>query len=163
LKETNQYKKGGFMNFKTSFEYELKYPFEYADNGQTKNAKTLTISAPRGNVRNYTSQLKELLRDTSNIDLSKLPAQKEDNKNAKEEKMDTAEKVIQNLTLLKNLANASNVLRQILIEGIGDKANCRIDGTIKLTNSLYNDISDEDIDNILGEYYLNFMTTSLKI
>lgn len=152
------------MELKTSFEYELRQAFEYADNGTTKQAKSIVIAAPRGKIRCYTSQLKELIKDTSNVDFSKLPPQNTTTTQSKnDDTMDTPNKVIQNLCLLKNLAAASDVLRKILIEGSGVDANCKVDGLVKLTNPLYDMIGDEDLDEILGLYYINFFSTSLQI
>ncbi len=145
--------------FKKEFKYDLSYFFEYAFNGQTKKANYLIIQAPKMKVACYTSILeREFFKAIENVPKDEGQGQ---TKNKKQDSTSASDYTML-LSAYGDIQKCYEALTKILVDGINESAVCKIDGIEKITESLIEELSLTDIKNILGEYYENFLITSLQ-
>jgi hypothetical protein len=140
------------------FKYNLIDGFEYASNGIVKKSYCLTIKAPKMKVACYTAILeREFFKAMENV-----PKNEQQDKNSKSDALKASDYTML-LSAYGDIQKCYDALTKILIDGRFENAVCKIDDLEKMTESLIEELSLTDIKNVLGEYYRNFLLTSLQI
>lgn len=147
---------------KTSFEYELKSPVLYTDNGERVEGSLLVVYAPAFKHRVLSRKLKQIfvrvLKEYQD-NLDKKSSSKKSNKSDRNDDSEGDAKAWV-LLLYSSDIDASEIFdafeQLILLPGlvkIEDKAN--------LQRSHLEQMVPEDLENLLGEYAENFLSQSL--
>ncbi|MCK5602303.1 hypothetical protein KAR91_10550 [Candidatus Pacearchaeota archaeon] len=157
---------------KTEFQYDLEQSFEYALNGEQKEATFLRVKMPTGRLSEYTSIIdQEFLKASAYIEhnYSSLttppPTKTTDGEEIKEvEKVEESEKADDYRSLVKILGAGNSdmnkcyqALRNLLTASIGNFAFCKIDDSVKFGSANFDMLSMRDINNILGRYIESFL------
>jgi len=141
---------------KTEFQYVLKTPFSYAHKGETINAKFVVLKAPTSRTTDECAALKQaFFRAMSDTEGS--GGSGEADPDMKIEGSD----VMAMLAMAKNvdLPEVMNVAKKLFQQsGIA-----LIDGETKFGNELMNRMSVDDLEDMIGDYMVNFiLASSLK-
>ena len=151
-------------DLKSSFSYTLIEPIKYGNKeGLEQEGSVLKIIAPSPNDIEYISNLKQEVM-ISQLD-AMLKISKLDIKENRKEKilldeteLDKAKQII--ILLIAGRAKMMvcyNCLELLLRGGTKEKPACLIEDSVKLTNPIWNQISIQDKENILGLYLANFI------
>lgn len=158
--------------FLQPFEYELKAPFEYANDGDFVTAKTITVKGPTCKIKDLTSKLAIEWENSSRLALikvketfgekryEKMMDSSQDGKKETEEKVAKPEEVVNTLVQAGTLTDFLVIIESILVGGSNSHPNCTIDGTTRITRTIMEDMAPYDLNMILGEYIINFITAS---
>lgn len=146
---------------KKEFKYELQNQFRYDDtsSGQTgTNAKFLLIKAPRNINREHTCKLKQLFVQSQMGLISKMNI--DDTKATKKSEPTEFDTHMINMVIWGGSVPVSEFLDVLCTLLTNDL--CLIDGKVKLTKYLFELLSDEEVFDILVEYFINFFGLFLK-
>ena len=159
-----------------SFNYDLKEPVEIAVNGKVQQAVALEIFAPNAKVYNevfvidaeYARAKKEAEFDSLQLVKGMTPEQvetfiKAGNKknNKKEPEIKPFDVVAQMLRNGAKINKCFDALKNILTGGTADKPMCRVD-SVKMEAPIFDQLSLEDLKEILGRYIESFLDFSRK-
>lgn len=135
------------------FNYELESPFNYAIKGDLQEANFITLLAPSSKHISYCADLKQAF-------FRALPTDSGGEKSEGDAKGidDLDGEAIMMLISMSKDVDLKSVLisaRELFSSGLA-----LVDGETKLTKPLIDEMSQDDLENMLGEYYLNFILAS---
>jgi hypothetical protein len=136
---------------KTEANFNLTTPFEYAHKGQAATASFIQLSAPTARNSPECSALKQAF-------FRAAKASGATTKESEEVTTPTGAEVIMALAMSQDvdLPEVLVVGRRLLTSGIA-----LVDGEEKLTAALLDKMSDEDFQNLLGEFLVAFCLASV--
>ena len=154
------------MDLKKEFTYNLKVPFEVGDKGNMVFAETITIKAPTSRINCYTSVLdSEFSRAILKLAETSKTEKKSKNSDSQELFDSDDDKSINELMIIGaaygDINKAYDAFKKILLEKTPVAPIATINGDIKITRSLVDDIADIDFKQLVGRYLLNFLLVSL--
>jgi hypothetical protein len=139
---------------KTEFDFEISVPFEYANKGEQATAQFITFKAPTSKHMQHCAFLKQAffraLPDTQSTDKVE-----DDGKEAREP---TGAEIMQ-LILISPHVELVNVLIAAK-ELFTSKDIALVDGEVQLTKPLVDAMSQDDLEDCMGEYLANFILAS---
>lgn len=157
--------------YKDEFIFELSKPLEYHKKGEIAFTNELILKAPSSNKKRFTSKLRQgyyaAQIELSSIfdkmlDKGELEKRREDEEKKESSKSEEQKKEDLMETFLTCMRSTTKVdygdyhdtFKEFLTRDI---AFCSED--IAITKTVYNDISDNDTERLLGEYMANFLLT----
>jgi len=149
---------------KSEIDFKLNVPFEYAVNGGVETASLLVLKAPSNKQRFQRAKLKEFFYVAFGESREESSDAKEttEPKDAVQAEPPTeeafAEYVVQTLytsSKVKMVEVIDEFKQLLLSEGI-----CKVEGSVNLTQALYDKMDAEDSDRLLGEYIGAFILAS---
>jgi len=149
------------MNFEKDFKYEIEQPFEYALNGESKQAMHLIVKMPTGRLREYTAIIDQEFQKASAYienNYSNIVAQNNNKKEAKTLEKDSYKSISKILAAgNSDLNKCYTALNNILSYKIGKFCFCEIDGATPFGRASFDSLSIKDINNILGRFIEYFL------
>ena len=139
------------MSIKREVEVELAYPIEIADGeGGTVEASAVVLKAPTAKSRKHCAYLKQQF-------LIALPKGQKKTEGAGDEEDPNHEDVVHLLGSSKDvdLAAVLEISKKLFTEGFAF-----IEGK-RMTSAIYDDLSMDDAERLLGEYMLGFILGSV--
>ncbi|MCK5292964.1 MAG: hypothetical protein KAR39_13220 [Thermoplasmata archaeon] len=132
------------------FAYDLKTPIDYHSGSENKEAVSVILSAPSNKQRRAAARLKQFFFQAIN-DL------KTDDQQASDDSKKPKGSEIVALLMMSNIdANdVHDAFKDIAISGCA-----MLDGAVSMNDSLYEKMSFEDTEEMLGEYLVNFLIPS---
>ncbi len=162
------------MEPKKEFVYELKSPLQYAKDGEMKDGKTLTVSAPTNRVMKQVAfieqeyeksqiqmmaNFKHAVGEQGFSDILKNRGPGEGSEESSQ--VNTSESVIKSIMAGGgDIVKCYESLKEILLSGTAQRPTCVADDTVRMTGEMYSDISSLDCKFLLGEYIVNFIIAS---
>lgn len=140
----------------TTFDYNLKMGFEYHHKGQLTTAKFITLRAPTSRNSDECGALKQAFYRSVPKDVDP-----DDKAKAKAE-----DRVIEGSDIVMALAASSEVefsdvlrtAKKLFTSGVA-----MVEGETKMTMPMLDEMSQDDLEGMLGEYLVNFtLASSLK-
>lgn len=161
------------MEFLKEFDFKPKTAFSYAKGGEEVFVEKITLRAPTMSVGKHTMILTQqfkaaqtgMLKDLLNAMTEKMKeglAHRESVKGKKaEEKVKGADVVEALMSGGADVEACTNAFLSI-ITAVDSKNRpfCVIDGTEKMTQTIFRDMNPNDVLEMLGEYLANFMVAS---
>jgi len=151
--------------YQVEFTHELKFPLTYALNGESVEAKNITVKAPNNLVSSLVSIIEsEMNRAVFEVSLkvNKADAPKEDEKTENETEENKINSVYMMLSAYGDMNKCLVAFKSIMTFERGGKATALVDGLTKMTSPIYDDLSLPDTKELLIKYILNFLNTSLN-
>lgn len=138
--------------FKTEFDYPLEVKFNYAYKGDIQEAKFIRLIAPTSKNISQCADLKQAF-------MRALPTEgrvEEDKETKGLDDLD-GESIMMLVSMSKDVSLKSVLIsaRELFSSGLA-----LVDGETKVTKPILDDMSQDDLENMLGEYYLNFILAS---
>lgn len=131
--------------------YDLKTPFEYHGNGENRTASVIILSAPSNKQRKPAAKLKQFFFQAIN------GLQGDEKADAEAKASDPKGSDIVALLMMSNV-DANDVHEAF--KGIITGGCAMVEGATSLTDSLYDKLSFEDTEEMLGDYLVNFLIPS---
>ena len=131
--------------------HELTTPFEYHGNGENKTASVIILSAPSNKQRKHAAKLKQYFFQAINS------LQGADKAEAEENAKDPKGSDIVALLMMSDV-DANDIHEAF--KGIITGGCAMVEGATSLTDSLYEKLSFEDTEEMLGDYLVNFLIPS---
>ncbi len=134
----------------TEFDYELKVPFLYAYAGNQEKALMITLKAPTVKTP-YRADLKQCF-------FRAIPQDgKEEAKGEAGTKMFTGSDILFTISMSREVSLSSFIEygKSLLASGVA-----LVDGQTKLTKLLIDAMDPDELENMLGEYMVNFILAS---
>ena len=137
-----------------TFEYTLSDPVKFHRQGQTEESTLLVFQAPSAKNRKKVAKLKQgMMRAIDGI-------QGESVQNVDGKPEDINPREVLALLQMSSVIEYDEYLETFV--GLMTSGVCRVDGSeIMLNEKMLEDVTCEDLDNILGEYLVNFILGSL--
>lgn len=140
------------------FEFELTSPISIHKGGDLVPVKKLLLKAPSNMHRYYLIKLKQGFYSAM-LSMQKFSSGKSQDENLngpkKEAKLDGKTILMAFLASDIDLIEYFNLFRDFLCNDL-----CLVDGTIKLTSHMFDQISIEDSEELLGKYIESFLLSS---
>jgi len=138
------------------FNIELIKGIEYSSNGDTVEAVFIQINEPTARHMNFCAELKQAFY----VATSDIKAQE----NSEPDKVEKIDNKVLASELLKMMYSSTKIemnkifysARELLTSGV-----CLVDGDVKLTKPLYDSLSQDDVETLLGAYLVNFILRSV--
>lgn len=138
-------------DFVLEYQYDLKRKFNYAKSGESKEASFILLKAPNSTNRKECAQLKQAF-------FRSLPEPKESTDNKDEDSVDIkAGDVMVLIARSPNVDYAEflEIASKLMISNVA-----LVDGDTKLTIPIMNQMSNDDVEGMVGEYMVNFILAS---
>jgi len=137
---------------KTEFKYVLKSPFSYSKDGQVIDAQFITLKAPTSRTTTECASLKQAF-------FRAMSEQEGGDADKADPDFDISGSDIMTLIAMSKSVDLPEVL------AIGKKlfqqpGIALVDGETKLGNELMNRMSVDDLEDLLGDYLVNFILAS---
>lgn len=141
-----------------TFDFTLSEPIDYQAKGENTKASMLELSAPAVNNRKKVAKMKQgFMRVVNELPDSVKKEAGELQEKDKDEKATPGEI----LSLLQmgsiDYADYIDIFVSLLTSGT-----CRVEGEVAITSHMVDKISFEDIEKLMGEYFVNFILTSME-
>jgi len=143
----------------TEFKYDLIKSFEYASNGELKNATNLIVKMPTGRLTEYTSVIdQEFQKAAAYLENNFSNLMSGDN-SSKSDNTTESYTLISKVLAIGNadLNKCYKALKSILSFKIGKYAFCLIDEEIPFQVDSFDSMSIRDINNVLGRFIESFL------
>lgn len=128
-------------------QYNFKVPFQVADSGKMIDATSISITSPTNQVCEFVSNI-----DTEFSNAILAISEKTKDKEQKNETQVSGKDFVMIMNATKcDMKKCFYSLREIL------KKNGKINGTILVTDSIFDKISYDDTKGMLGEYIKDFL------
>jgi len=139
----------------TEFEYTLKQSFDYAHKGEQYTASTLLCKCPTSKQIDKCARLKQAFYRAA-AESAESASDKQQGDRAARDSDITAQDV------LDAICQSSVDFGEVLSVGISliSSGIVLIDGQEKLTRGLVDKMSLDDLESLIGEYYVNFIVAS---
>lgn len=142
--------------YKSEFTFELIKPLPYHRDGEQVFAKEIILKAPSNKQQHETSKLKQGFHRAIHELQNSEAANSKKNKNKDNEEDINGEDIISMIMASKiDFGEYQQVFGSLLRNDIGWIEN------EKITMPIYNNISDEDFEKMMGEYIANFLLISM--
>ena len=137
---------------KTEFDYELETKFSYAYKGDMQEASFIRLKAPSSKNISQCADLKQAFMRALPTD-----GKVEEGKDSKGLDDLDGESIMMLISMSKDVSLKSVLIsaRELFSSGLAF-----VDGETKVTKPILDDMSQDDLENMLGEYYLNFILAS---
>lgn len=133
-------------------DFELSSPIEYHDAGEKAEGRILTFSAPTAKQNKYRVQLQQsFFKAVSSLNSGGEQAQQEGG---------SAEPTGSEVLMLMLSSDVDMCAVHETFKKMVCSRVCMVEDSTPLTEHLYDQISADDIDSILGEYLANFILRS---
>jgi hypothetical protein len=135
----------------TEFSYELESPFNYANKGNQETASFITLSAPTSKNMKECAELKQAF-------FRSLPKNQMDIENEQDDGKEIDGAGVMLLIAMSmdvELAVVLCIAREVFTSGVA-----MVDGEVKLTKTLFDDMSLDDKEAMTGEYMARFILAS---
>lgn len=139
----------------TSFQYSLEVPIEYAYKGDMQEGTFITVKAPTSKHMDDCADLKQAF-------FQSLPTDKDGAAEADDATSDTKDKLTGEaiMTLISmspkvKLKDVLHTAKRLFTSGLA-----KIEGEEKLTTKLIDDMDQDDLEAMTGEFLLNFTLAS---
>ena len=143
-----------------TFDFTLSDPIEYQAKGENTKASLLELSAPAANNRRKVAKLKQgFMRVVNEIpESAKQEAKEIVDKKEGEKKEETSPREILALLQMGSIdyADYIDTFVGLLTSGI-----CKVEGETPITGLMVDKISCEDLERLMGEYFVNFILGSV--
>lgn len=147
---------------KTEFIFELTTPFEYASGGDTPEAKMITLIAPTSKHVEQCAPLSQAWLRACKGHQQEQKLSPDELKKAKEAVEDDDDVVTGDLIMqmigMSSDVELAKVIRdasKLFVSGVA-----QVDGEVKLSRNLLEQMSYRDLVNMTGDYIANFMQAS---
>jgi len=143
-------------DYKSEFVFQLSNPLEYHEKGQIEFANELTLKAPSNRQRHQSAKLKQgfFRAIKSMADNTGRVETNADKSGEKEEEL-TGESVIEIIMMSSvDLVDYQESFRELILNDV-----CYAKEQ-KLTAPMYDKLSDNDTEKLMGEYIANFLLSS---
>lgn len=141
----------------TEFEYDLSQPLSFHKGGELAKAKKLLLKAPSNMHRYHLTKLKQgFMKAIMGMQQNKKPGSSQSGE-AEEAKFDA--KVILMLLLASDIDFCEYVehFKNLICS---QPALCFIDGSVAFNTHLFDQLSEEDCEMIMGKYIETFLLSS---
>ncbi len=144
----------------TDFSYTLQHPVGFANNGSKDEITTIILSSPSANQLQASRKLKQHvmrgLMDISNRNKGNSETLDDTQADDEDVSIDAKAYIAMLYSSSLDIEEYFNAFKDLLRKGVA-KIN---DTDVKLITDLYDELSPEDAENILGEYIANFLIPS---
>ena len=140
---------------KTQFDYELESTFSYAYKDDMQEASFITLKAPSSKNVSQCAELKQAFMRALPTDTSHTVGENESESKGLDD-LD-GESIMMLIYMSKDVS-----LKSVLLEAkeLFSSGLAFVDGETKVTKPILDKMSQDDLENMLGEYYLNFILAS---
>lgn len=142
-----------------TFDFTLSEPIDYQAKGENTKSSLLELSAPSGKERKKAARLKQgFMRCINEIPDSDKQQAKElaDKKDGTEKKETKPEEILALLQMGSiDYPDYLDIFVGLLTSGI-----CKVEGDTPITSLIVDKISYEDLEKLMGEYFVNFILGS---
>jgi hypothetical protein len=143
-----------------TFDLMLSEPIKYQSKGENTESSLLELSAPAANNRRKVAKLKQgFMRVVNEIpESAKQQAKEIVDKKEGDKKEETSPKEILALLQMGSIdyADYIDIFVGLLTSGI-----CKVEGETPITSLMVDKISCEDLERLMGEYFVNFILGSV--
>ena len=138
-----------------TFDHELELPFQYAYKGDLQEASFVTLKAPSSKHISYCADLKQAFMRALPTDGGASAA--EGDKDGKGVDDLDGESIMMLISMSKDVDLKTVLIsaRELFASGLAF-----VDGETKMTKPMVDEMSQDDLENMLGKYYLNFILAS---
>lgn len=138
----------------TEFEYTLRQPFDYAHKGEQYTASTLLCKCPTSKQIDKCAKLKQAF--------FRAVSETSDNVSDSQHGTGSGNVDIKPRDVLDAICQSSIDFSDVMSTGISllSSGIVLVDGQEKLTRGLIDRMSLDDIESVIGEYYVNFIVAS---
>lgn len=150
------------MPDKTKFDFNLSTPITYHKEGESETAQVLTLYAPAKRNRKQTIKIKKGFyramnyHQAQNNDKEAVAASSDADKAADAE-LSGSEVLMAIYMSDVDMTSFDKAFEELLLSpGI-----CKVDDSVGLTSPILDELSDGDVDRLLGDYMENFFLGSL--
>ena len=143
-------------NIKKTMKYELQSPIEYAHKGNMETASFIEISAPTSKNMSECADLKQAF-------FQAMPKSDNVEKDDKDDKDEGSLDDLDGESIMMLISMSPNVkLKCVLVSAIElfSSGIALVDGEEKVTKPILDELTQDDLECMLGEYYLNFILAS---
>ena len=144
-----------------TFDFTLSEPIKYQKDGANTEASMLELTSPAVNNRKKVARMKQgFMRVIGELpESAKLEAKESADKKEDDEKEKTNPREILSLLQMGSIdyADYVDIFVSLLTSGI-----CKVEGETPITAHMLDKVSFEDIEKLMGEYFVNFILTSME-
>lgn len=139
----------------TEFEYTLKQPFDYAHKGEQYTASMLLCKCPTSKQIDKCARLKQAFYRAAAESAESAQDRQQSDRATRDSDISAQE-------VLDAICQSNVDFSEVMSIGISliSSGIVLIDGQEKLTRGLIDKMSLDDIESVLGEYYVNFIIAS---
>lgn len=138
------------------FEYKFIDEFKYQSGGDVIFAKKLILKAPSNKNRFQVAALQQVFMEA----VALIKKQNPDSEDAESKENSSEFDGEQILAMLMLSGINLSIMYESFVELLRAKDICMIDGTEQMTNYLLETMSILDMQNLMGEYFANFLLPS---
>jgi len=140
-------------------EYHLKGNLEYANKGETVAARFISINEFTAKHLNYTAPIKQMcLRAFNDISEGYSDEEIKEAQESKSETETTGSDLMQALYMSNEDVSKFFVYMRELLTSPNI---AYVDGEVKLTKPIFEELSQEDVEGVCGEYAMTFILASV--
>ena len=137
------------IELKSEYDYQLLVPFSYASGGEQVEASTIKLTAPAAKHRRACGMLKQAFFHACQRETSGQEA----TGNEEITGQDIVETLISSDKV--KFEDVLDVMAGLLVAGVA-----KVDGEVKMNKHMLDNLNQEDLEGMLGEYLANFTLAS---
>lgn len=136
--------------------YTLKHPFEYAIKGDMQSASFLTMTAPTYKQMQHVTPIKQAFMSAINDVSQNVVSEGAEGAQSEDAEAITGRQVVQLMMMWKGDMAKVMMHAEQLFKGV-----VMVEGETSLTTPLIAKMHMDDVEQLLGEYIVNFFAPSL--